>query len=118
MCAGGGAVEAALAMHLEQYATTLSSREQLAIAEFADALLVIPKTLAVNAAKVRQCTPTLGRAISGRHYLYCEHVLTSTLPFHILRRMQPTWWQSCVQHTARRKRTPANATSSSLGWTW
>lgn len=52
---GGGAVEAALAMHLEQFATTLSSREQLAIAEFADALLVIPKTLAVNAAKVRGC---------------------------------------------------------------
>jgi hypothetical protein len=29
--------------------------EQLAIAEFADALLVVPKTLAVNAAKVRHC---------------------------------------------------------------
>jgi T-complex protein 1 subunit alpha len=29
----------------------LGSREQLAIAEFADALLIIPKTLAVNAAK-------------------------------------------------------------------
>jgi T-complex protein 1 subunit alpha len=48
---GGGAVEAALSIHLESYATTLSSREQLAIAEFADALLVIPKTLSVNAAK-------------------------------------------------------------------
>ena len=32
-------------------ATTLGSREQLAIAEFAQALLVIPKVLAVNAAK-------------------------------------------------------------------
>ena len=49
--AGGGAVEAALSVYLEQYATTLDSREQLAIAEFADALLIIPKTLAVNAAK-------------------------------------------------------------------
>ncbi|KAI8106287.1 hypothetical protein M9435_000833 [Picochlorum sp. BPE23] len=48
---GGGAVECALSVHLENYATTLESREQLAIAEFADALLVIPKTLAVNAAK-------------------------------------------------------------------
>lgn len=48
---GGGAVECALSVHLERYATTLESREQLAIAEFADALLVIPKTLAVNAAK-------------------------------------------------------------------
>jgi T-complex protein 1 subunit alpha len=48
---GGGAVEAALSVSLENFATTLGSREQLAIAEFADALLVIPKTLAVNAAK-------------------------------------------------------------------
>lgn len=48
---GGGAVEAALSIYLENFANTLGSREQLAIAEFADALLVIPKTLAVNAAK-------------------------------------------------------------------
>eukprot|EP00730_Choanoeca_flexa_P013055 TRINITY_DN4922_c0_g1_i2.p1 TRINITY_DN4922_c0_g1~~TRINITY_DN4922_c0_g1_i2.p1 ORF type:complete len:558 (+),score=187.11 TRINITY_DN4922_c0_g1_i2:51-1724(+) len=47
---GGGAVEAALSIYLENYATSLSSREQLAIAEFAKALLVIPKTLAGNAA--------------------------------------------------------------------
>jgi TCP-1/cpn60 chaperonin family len=49
---GGGAVEAALSIYLESFAKTLGSREQLAIAEFADALLVIPKTLAVNAGKV------------------------------------------------------------------
>jgi len=48
---GGGAVEAALSVYLEQYASTLETREQLAIQEFAAALLVIPKTLAVNAAK-------------------------------------------------------------------
>ncbi|KAF6250936.1 chaperonin complex component [Scenedesmus sp. NREL 46B-D3] len=48
---GGGAVEAGLSIYLENFATSLGSREQLAIAEFADALLVIPKTLAVNAAK-------------------------------------------------------------------
>jgi hypothetical protein len=52
LVAGGGAVEAALSIHLEKYATTLGSKEQLAIAEFADALLVIPRTLAVNAAQV------------------------------------------------------------------
>lgn len=40
-----------MSIYLENFATTLGSREQLAIAEFADALLVIPKTLAVNAAK-------------------------------------------------------------------
>uniref|UniRef100_A0A182M9J5 T-complex protein 1 subunit alpha n=1 Tax=Anopheles culicifacies TaxID=139723 RepID=A0A182M9J5_9DIPT len=49
--AGGGCVEAALSIYLENFATSLSSREQLAIAEFAKSLLVIPKTLAVNAAK-------------------------------------------------------------------
>jgi T-complex protein 1 subunit alpha len=48
---GGGAVEAALSIYLESFATSISSREQLAIAEFAKSLLVIPKTLAVNAAK-------------------------------------------------------------------
>lgn len=51
LVAGGGAVESALSIYLENFATTLGSREQLAITEFADALLVIPKTLAVNAAK-------------------------------------------------------------------
>lgn len=48
---GGGAVETALNIFLENFATTVGSREQLAIAEFANALLVIPKTLANNAAK-------------------------------------------------------------------
>ena len=52
LVAGGGAVETALSIYLESFATTLGSREQLAIAEFAEAMLVIPKTLAVNAAKV------------------------------------------------------------------
>lgn len=41
--AGGGAVEAALSVYLENLATTLGSREQLAIAEFAESLLIIPK---------------------------------------------------------------------------
>ncbi|KXS19862.1 T-complex protein 1 [Gonapodya prolifera JEL478] len=48
---GGGAVETALNIYLENFATTVGSREQLAIAEFANALLVIPKTLATNAAR-------------------------------------------------------------------
>lgn len=48
---GGGAVETALSIYLDTFATTLSSREQVAIAEFAMSLLVIPKTLTVNAAK-------------------------------------------------------------------
>ncbi|CEL08917.1 chaperonin Cpn60/TCP-1 family [Aspergillus pseudodeflectus] len=48
---GGGAVETALHMYLEEFAVTVGSREQLAIGEFAQSLLIVPKTLAVNAAK-------------------------------------------------------------------
>ena len=48
---GGGAVETALHIYLEEFAGTVGSREQLAIGEFAQSLLVIPNTLAVNAAK-------------------------------------------------------------------
>merc|ERR1712100_966645 len=48
---GGGCVEAALSIYLENFATSLASREQLAIAEFAQAMLVIPKQLSVNAAQ-------------------------------------------------------------------
>merc|ERR1719329_1422518 len=48
---GGGSVESALSIYLENFATTIGSREQLAIAEFADSMLVIPKQLAVNAAQ-------------------------------------------------------------------
>lgn len=47
---GGGCVETALSIHLENFACTLGSREQQAIAEFAEALLVVPKQLAINAA--------------------------------------------------------------------
>lgn len=47
---GGGAVETALHIYLEEWATSVGSREQLAIGAFAQALLVIPKTLATNAA--------------------------------------------------------------------
>jgi len=47
---GGGAVETALSIYLEDFARSLGSREQLAVAEFSEALLVIPKTLAMNAA--------------------------------------------------------------------
>jgi len=48
---GGGAVETALHIYLEEFAMTVSSREQLAIGEFSQSLLIVPKTLAVNAAK-------------------------------------------------------------------
>merc|ERR1719395_345716 len=48
---GGGAMEVAVSVFLERFATSLAGKEQLAVAEFAEALLTIPKTLAVNAAK-------------------------------------------------------------------
>jgi len=49
--AGGGSVEVALSVYLDDFARTLGSREQLAIAEFSEALQIIPKILALNAAK-------------------------------------------------------------------
>jgi len=48
---GGGATDVALNVHLDAFANTLGTREQLAVKEFAEALLVIPKTLAINAAQ-------------------------------------------------------------------
>jgi len=47
--AGGGAVEAEIAKELRKYASKVGGREQLAITAFADAMEVIPKTLADNA---------------------------------------------------------------------
>ncbi len=47
--AGGGAVEVEVAKDLRAYATNVGGREQLAIEMFADAIEVIPKTLAENA---------------------------------------------------------------------
>lgn len=48
---GGGCVEVALNVYLEKYLTQISSLEHMAILEFAEALLVIPKQLTINAAK-------------------------------------------------------------------
>jgi len=46
---GGGAVEIEIAKELRKYATKVGGREQLAIEAFADAIEIIPKTLAENA---------------------------------------------------------------------
>jgi len=47
--AGAGSIEVEVAKELKKYGQTLSGREQLAVVAFADALEVIPKTLAENA---------------------------------------------------------------------
>ena len=49
LLAGGGATQIALARHLRRYAEGFAGREQLAIEAFADALEIIPRTLAQNA---------------------------------------------------------------------
>jgi len=46
---GGGATEVELAQELRDYADSVGGREQLAINAFADALEVVPRTLAENA---------------------------------------------------------------------
>jgi len=70
---GGGACEAALSIYLETFATSLGSREQLAIAEYAKSLLVIPKTLAVNAAKDATDLVAKLRAYHNSSQIKSEH---------------------------------------------
>ncbi|TGZ68222.1 hypothetical protein CRM22_004364 [Opisthorchis felineus] len=73
---GAGACEAAISIYLENFAVTLSSREQLAIAEFARAMLSIPKQLAINAgldstelvARLRSCHSTSQSKKDQTHY--------------------------------------------------
>jgi thermosome len=47
--AGAGAPEMEVAKGLREYATSLSGREQLAVQAFADAMEIVPRTLAENA---------------------------------------------------------------------
>lgn len=46
---GGGSTETELALRLREYASTIGGREQLAIEAFANAMDIIPRTLAENA---------------------------------------------------------------------
>ena len=105
LVAGGGSVEAALSVYLDAFATTLGTKEQLAIKEFADALLVIPKTLAVNAAQVRA---DRGRGMSlwlaSNHFFCCCCCC----------RMQLTWWPACAPSTTRRR--PSRARPTCASW--
>ena len=49
ICAGGGAPEVELALELRKYAASVGGRSQLAIEAFANAMEIIPRTLAENA---------------------------------------------------------------------
>ena len=49
ICAGGGAAEMELCKRLNEYAEKISGREQLAVKAFAQAMEIIPRTLAENA---------------------------------------------------------------------
>jgi chaperonin GroEL (HSP60 family) len=49
MTPGGGAAATEVAMSLREYATTVGGREQMAIEAYANAVEIIPKTLAENA---------------------------------------------------------------------
>jgi len=48
LVAGGGSPEVELSLKLQEYANSLTGREQLAVSAFADALEIIPRTLAEN----------------------------------------------------------------------
>jgi T-complex protein 1 subunit alpha len=47
---GGGSIETALSVHLEGFALSLGPEVQLPVSKYAEALMVIPKILCVNAA--------------------------------------------------------------------
>ena len=49
LLAGGGAPEIELSLRLREYAATLKGREQLAVTKFAEAVEIVPRTLAENA---------------------------------------------------------------------
>ncbi len=49
MVPGGGAVEISLSLNLRSYASSVGGREQLAVEAFAEALEILPRTLAENA---------------------------------------------------------------------
>src|SRR5574341_430405 len=49
LVAGGGSPEVELAMRLREYSATLTGREQLAVSKFAEALEIIPRSLAEKA---------------------------------------------------------------------
>ncbi|MDR0767021.1 MAG: TCP-1/cpn60 chaperonin family protein [Methanosarcinales archaeon] len=49
LVAGGGSPEVELSLRLNEFAATLEGREQLAVRAYAEALEIIPKTLAENA---------------------------------------------------------------------
>lgn len=70
---GGGCVEVSTSLHLENFARSLGSREQMAINEFAEALNVIPKQLAINAAKDATDLLTKLRYVHERYQKEKEH---------------------------------------------
>jgi T-complex protein 1 subunit alpha len=68
--AGGGAVETALSVALEKFALSLGSRIQMPVGEFAEALLIIPKTLAQNAAK--DSTDLVSKLMTWHHAAFAQ----------------------------------------------
>jgi T-complex protein 1 subunit alpha len=70
---GGGCVEVSTSLYLENFARSLGSREQMAINEFAESLNVIPKQLAINAAKDSTDLLTKLRYVHERYLKQKEH---------------------------------------------
>ena len=70
---GGGCVEVSTSLYLENFARSLGSREQMAINEYAEALNVIPKQLAINAAKDATDLLTKLRYVHERYQKEKEH---------------------------------------------
>ena len=70
---GGGCVEVSTSLYLEDYARSLGSRDQMAISEYAESLNVIPKQLAINAAKDATDLLTKLRYVHEKYQKEKEH---------------------------------------------
>lgn len=108
--AGGGAVETALSIYLDNFATTLGTKEQLAIKEFAEALLVIPKTLAVNAAQ--DATELVAKLCSYHHT--AQHVVSSLCLHTMCGHARASFFLSIVAPSLKRPHPSGCAASTSV----
>merc|ERR1712048_1311124 len=77
---GGGAVEVCVATFLESFAISVTPKAQHPILEFADALLIIPKTLAMNSGQ--DVAEVMAKLLSQYH-LFHDNARYDKSPTHL-----------------------------------
>ncbi|MGF3523211.1 MAG: thermosome subunit beta [Candidatus Bathyarchaeia archaeon] len=78
---GGGATEMEVSKRIKEYADTLSGREQLAVKQFAEALEVVPRTLAENAGldQLDILVELRAKHVKPKDYVYGVDVFTGKI---------------------------------------